>query len=46
MKKVKWYRYTFEDGTVCIVRGFSKHELAVEVRKHGRLLSKVFDGWA
>lgn len=45
MRKVKWYRYTFEDGCISIVRGYSKHELAVEVHKHGRLISKVFEGW-
>jgi len=46
MKKVKWYRYTFSDGCVSIVRGYSKHELSIMERDHGKLISKVFEGWA
>lgn len=46
MKKVKWYRYTFTDGCVSIVRGYSKHELSIMERDHGKLISKVFEGWA
>lgn len=42
MKKYNWYRFTFEDGTVTICRGYSRQEMAVEVRKHGKLISKVF----
>lgn len=36
-----FYWFTFEDGYAVCVKGFSKQEMAVEVRKHGRLLSKV-----
>ena len=46
MKKVKWYCYTFADGCVSIVRGYSKHELFIMERDHGKLISKVFEGWA
>ena len=35
-----FYWYTFEDGYSICVRGFSKRELAWEVRKHGKLIEK------
>ena len=31
-------KFIFEDGTVVICKGMSKHEKAVEVRKHGKLV--------
>ena len=30
--------YIFEDGYSCYVRGFSKQELAVVIKKHGKLV--------
>lgn len=36
-----FYWFTFEDGYAVCVKGFSKQEMKVEIRKHGRLLSKV-----
>ena len=42
MKQSKWYGYTFEDGTYIIVRGLSTQEVKVEVRKHGKLISKEY----
>ncbi len=36
-----FYRFTFSDGYVAICRGYSRQELRVEERKHGKLLSKV-----
>ena len=44
MKKVKWYRFTFADGFVCVVRNLSAMELKVEERKHGKLISKTYEG--
>lgn len=44
MRTYKWYRYTFEDGTVSITRGMDKAELNAAIRKHGKLVSKVYDG--
>ena len=38
---MKFYWYTFTDGYSCCVRGFSKQELRVEERKHGKLVGKV-----
>lgn len=35
-----YYWFTFEDGYSVCVRGFSKHELAVEESKHGKLVVK------
>lgn len=46
MKKVKWYRFTWADGYFSECRGYSRQERAVEERKHGKLISKVFVGWA
>ena len=43
-KKCKWYLFTFEDGYQAICRGYSRQEMAVEVRKHGKLVSKVCQG--
>ena len=36
-----FYRFTFSDGYVSICRGYSKQELKVEERKHGKLVSKT-----
>ena len=36
MKKAGWY--TFEDGYTAWYSGLSKQELAVEIRKHGKLV--------
>lgn len=41
MSKVVWYRFEFEDGNVQICRGMSRLELKVEIRKHGKLISKT-----
>lgn len=38
---MKWFEFTFEDGYKMICRGLSKIELQAEVRKHGRLISKI-----
>ncbi len=46
MKKIKWYRFVFADGYVCICAGMSKGELASAERKHGKLISKSFEGCA
>ena len=46
MKKIKWYRFVFSDGYVCICAGMNKMELASAERKHGNLISKSFDGMA
>ena len=35
-----FYWFTFEDGYRVCVRGFSKQELAVEEKKHGRVVRK------
>jgi hypothetical protein len=40
----KYYWFTFADGYRCCVRGFSKQELAVEKRKHGKLVGKECAG--
>lgn len=40
-KVERWYKFSFADGTYCICRGMSACERAHEVRKHGKLLSKV-----
>ena len=39
-----WYWYYFEDGYKVCVRGFSRQELKVEVRKHGKLIKKYIAG--
>lgn len=44
MKMTKFYWFIFEDGYRVCTRGFSKQELAVEERKHGKLVSKVLEG--
>ena len=36
----RYYWFTFEDGYRVGASGFSKQELAVEERKHGRLVNK------
>ena len=36
-----FYWFTFEDGYSVCVKGFSKQEMKVENRKHGKLISKV-----
>ena len=36
----KYYWFTFADGYRCCVPGFSSQELAVEERKHGKLVRK------
>lgn len=38
---MKFWKFIFEDGYYCICAGFSKQELTVEERKHGKLLRKV-----
>lgn len=43
MKTYKWYRFTFADGYVMICRGMDKVEKAAMERKHGKLISKVFE---
>lgn len=40
----KYYWFTFTDGYRCCVRGFSKQELAVEEKKHGKLIKKECEG--
>lgn len=40
MTREKWTEYRFEDGTAVTVRKLSAQELAVEKRKHGKLISK------
>ena len=37
---IMYYWFTFEDGYSVCVRGFSKQEMRVEIRKHGKLVSK------
>ena len=37
----RYKQYTFEDGYICIVRGFSKFELKREVEKHGAVVSII-----
>ena len=36
-----FYWFTFEDGYSVCAKGFSKTEMAHEVRKHGKLVRKV-----
>lgn len=36
-----WYWFIFADGTRECVMGFSKHELAIMEREHGKLVRKV-----
>lgn len=36
-----FYWFTFSDGYSVCVRGFSKQELRVEERKHGKLMQKT-----
>ena len=36
-----FYWFTFEDGYSVCAKGFSKLEMAHEVRKHGKMVSKV-----
>jgi hypothetical protein len=36
----KWFCYTFADGSYHYVRGYSRHELKIEIAKHGALISK------
>lgn len=36
-----WYWFVFADGTRECVMGFSKHELAVMERAHGKLVRKI-----
>ena len=38
---MKFYWFEFTDGYRCCVAGMSKQELAVEERKHGKLVRKV-----
>lgn len=35
-----YYWFTFTDGYRVCVKGFSKQELRVEERKHGKLIAK------
>lgn len=41
---VKYYWFTFADGYRECARGFSKLELSVEERKHGKLVKKELAG--
>ena len=41
MAKAKIYKFTWEDGTVTICRGYDRTEKENMVRKHGKLISKV-----
>ena len=36
----KYFWFTFADGYCVCARGFSRQELAVEERKHGKLIKK------
>ena len=38
---MKWYRFTWEDGSVTISHGYNKEELAKMTHDHGRLISTV-----
>lgn len=38
---MKWYRFTWEDGSVTISRGYNKEELEKMTRNHGKLMSTV-----
>ena len=40
-KSMKWYRFTWEDGSVTISRGYNKEELEKMTRDHGKLMSTV-----
>lgn len=44
MKKYKWYRWTWADGTVTIARNYSANEKRVNESKYGKLISKVYEG--
>ena len=35
-----FYRFVFADGYAVCVKGFSKQELRVEEKKHGKLVKK------
>lgn len=37
---MKYYKFTFQDGYFCYMRGMSKQELRIEESKHGKLLRK------
>ena len=37
---IKYYWFTFADGYRVCARGFSRHELSVEERNHGKLVKK------
>lgn len=41
MARINFYWFTFADGYRTCTRGFSAQEMRVEVRKHGRLISKT-----
>lgn len=38
---MKFYKFTFADGHIVITRGFDRVEKAAEIRKHGKIISKV-----
>ena len=38
---MKFWRYEFEDGYYCYASTFTRLEMQVEVRKHGKLVSKT-----
>lgn len=40
MAKETWIEYRFEDGTAITARKLSPQELAVQKRKHGKLIEK------
>lgn len=44
MAKCNWYRFTFEDGTITLCRGYDRTEMYHMIRKHGKLISKVLEG--
>ena len=41
MRKAKWYKWTWTDGTTTYCRGYDRTEKASMERKHGRLVSKT-----
>lgn len=41
MKNMTYYRFIFEDGYFCIVRGLSASERKHMELKHGKLVDKI-----
>lgn len=46
MRIIKWYRYTFADGYVCICAGMSSNERKIAERDHGKIVSITYEGRA